>query len=84
MFDNTVGGLLSLSLQRLLGTLIGGMCSIVIMTATRAIFHPIWEWEASVLLCFLMFIQVFFISLIKISTNYAYVGNIVKYLFVMR
>lgn len=78
VLDNTVGGFLNLSVQRLIGTLIGGASSIIIMTITRAIFHPRWEWDATVLLCFLMFIQVFFISKIKVKPNFAYAGSIVK------
>jgi uncharacterized membrane protein YgaE (UPF0421/DUF939 family) len=78
VLDNTVGGFLNLSVQRLMGTVIGGAASIIIMTITRAIFHPNWEWQAAVLLCFLMFIQVFFIAKLKVLPNFAYAGSIVS------
>jgi hypothetical protein len=80
VLDNTVGGFLSLSLQRLMGTLIGGVGSIVSMTITRAAFHPRWEWEAIVLLCFLLFLQVFFITKLKTKPNMAYTGGIVSWI----
>ncbi|CAO0801494.1 unnamed protein product [Mucor circinelloides] len=76
VLDNTVGGFLNLSIQRLLGTLIGGGFSIVVMTITRAIFHPRWEWDAALLLGFLMFIQVFCIAKLKMMPNMAYAGSI--------
>ncbi|KAI7890866.1 aluminum activated malate transporter-domain-containing protein [Mucor mucedo] len=76
VLDNTVGGFLNLSVQRLMGTLIGGAASIVIMTITRAIFHPNWEWQAAVMLCCFMFIQVFFIAKLKVLPKYAYAGSI--------
>ncbi|KAI8993257.1 aluminum activated malate transporter-domain-containing protein [Pilobolus umbonatus] len=76
VLDNTVGGILSLSLQRLIGTLIGGLSSMVIMTVTRLIFHPQWNWKAEVLLASLMFIQVFFIAKIKMRPNMSYAGGI--------
>ncbi|RCI05203.1 hypothetical protein CU098_013114 [Rhizopus stolonifer] len=76
VLDNTVGGLVNLSLQRLLGTIIGGVSSIVVMTITRAIFQPSWDHRAIILLCFLMFVQVFFIAKIKIKPNTAYAGSI--------
>ncbi|GAA5803468.1 aluminum activated malate transporter-domain-containing protein [Helicostylum pulchrum] len=76
VLDNTVGGFLNLSVQRLMGTLIGGAASIVVMTITRAIFHPNWEWQAAVVLCVLMFIQVFFIAKLKVIPKYAYAGSI--------
>lgn len=79
VLDNTVGGFLNLSVQRLLGTLIGGGSSIVVMTITRAIFHPRWEWDAALLLGFLMFIQVFFIAKLKMMPNMAYAGSIVRF-----
>lgn len=78
VLDNTVGGFLNLSVQRLMGTLIGGAASIVIMTITRAIFHPNWEWQAAVMLCCFMFIQVFFIAKLKVLPKYAYAGSIVS------
>lgn len=78
VLDNTVGGFLNLSIQRLLGTLIGGGFSIVVMTITRAIFHPRWEWDAALLLGFLMFIQVFCIAKLKMMPNMAYAGSIVS------
>ncbi|KAI8376952.1 aluminum activated malate transporter-domain-containing protein [Blakeslea trispora] len=76
VLDNTVGGFLNLSLQRLLGTIIGGVSSIAIMTITRAIFHPEWNVKAEVLLCVLMFIQIFLIAKIKMMPNMAYAGSI--------
>ncbi|CEP11152.1 hypothetical protein [Parasitella parasitica] len=76
VLDNTVGGFLNLSIQRLIGTLIGGGSSIVVMTITRAIFHPRWEWDAALLLGFLMFIQVFFIAKLKMMPNMGYAGSI--------
>ncbi|KAI8890905.1 hypothetical protein K501DRAFT_305381 [Backusella circina FSU 941] len=76
VLDNTVGGFLSLSIQRLMGTLIGGVASIISMTITRAAFHPKWGWEAIVLLCFLLFLQVFFIAKLKTKPNMAYTGGI--------
>lgn len=78
VLDNTVGGFLSLSLQRLLGTIVGGGSSIIVMTVTRAIFHPKWEWPACVVLGALMFIQVFFITKLKMRPNMAYTGSIVR------
>lgn len=77
VLDNTVGGFLNLSVQRLMGTLIGGAASIVVMTITRAIFQPNWEWQAAVVLCVFMFIQVFFIAKLKVIPKYAYAGSIV-------
>ncbi|KAI8639520.1 aluminum activated malate transporter-domain-containing protein [Parasitella parasitica] len=76
VLDNTVGGFLNLSIQRLIGTLIGGGSSIVVMTITRAIFHPRWEWDAALVLGFLMFIQVFFIAKLKMMPNMSYAGSI--------
>lgn len=77
VLDNTVGGFLNLSVQRLMGTLIGGAASIIVMTLTRACFHPNWDWPAAVVLCVLMFIQVFFIAKLKVIPKYAYAGSIV-------
>lgn len=77
VLDNTVGGFLNLSVQRTIGTILGGGSSIVAMTITRVAFHPNWEWQASVVLCFLLFIQVFFISKVKMMPNMAYAGSIV-------
>ncbi|KAI8369138.1 aluminum activated malate transporter-domain-containing protein [Choanephora cucurbitarum] len=76
VLDNTVGGFLNLSLQRLLGTIIGGVSSIAIMTITRAIFHPEWNVKAEVLLCVLMFVQIFCIAKIKMMPDMAYAGSI--------
>jgi hypothetical protein len=78
VLDNTVGGFLTLSLQRLIGTIIGGGSSIVIITITRAIFHPKWEWQAVVFFCSLMSVQVFFLAKLKIKPNMAYTGGIVS------
>lgn len=76
--DTTVGGFLSLSLQRFFGTIIGGAASIVVMTITRAMFHPKWEWPAAVVLGTFMFIQIFFIAKLKMRPNMAYSGSIVS------
>lgn len=77
VLDNTIGGFLALSIQRMIGTIIGGGLSIVVMTITRAIF-PVWSWKAIVLLCFLMFFQVFLIAKIKLRPNMNYAGGIVS------
>ncbi|PHZ12565.1 uncharacterized protein RHIMIDRAFT_282546 [Rhizopus microsporus ATCC 52813] len=76
VLDNTVGGFLTLSIQRIFGTIIGGSASIIIITITRAIFNLQWDWRAEVVLCILMFIQIFFISKIKLIPNYSYAGSI--------
>lgn len=76
VLDNTVGGFLALSIQRMMGTIIGGGLSIVVMTVTRAIF-PDWSWKADIMLCALMFCQVFTIAKIKLRPNMNYAGGIV-------
>ncbi|KAI9271900.1 aluminum activated malate transporter-domain-containing protein [Phascolomyces articulosus] len=75
VLDNSVGGFLSLSIQRMIGTFIGGGLSIVVMTISRAIF-PVWSPGATVFLCFLMFCQVFAIARIKLRPNMNYAGGI--------
>ncbi|CDS09250.1 hypothetical protein LRAMOSA10610 [Lichtheimia ramosa] len=75
VLDNTVGGFLSLSIQRMIGTIIGGGLSIIVMTISRAI-YPEWEISATVLLCALMFCQVFIIARIKLRPNMNYAGGI--------
>lgn len=75
--DNTIGGFLTLSIQRMMGTIIGGGLSIIVMTVTRAIF-PVWSWKAIVLLCTLMFCQVFIIAKFKLRPNMNYAGGIVS------
>lgn len=77
VLDNTVGGFLSLSIQRMIGTIIGGGLSIIVMTISRAI-YPEWEISATVLLCALMFCQVFIIARIKLRPNMNYAGGIVR------
>ena len=79
VIDNTVGGFISLSIQRMIGTIIGGGLSIVVMTISRAIF-PVWNPGATVFLCFLMFCQVFTIARIKLRPNMNYAGGIVNIL----
>lgn len=79
ILDSTIGSFLSLSIQRFLGSVIGGAWSIVNMTVTRAIF-PVWDWSALVLLCVLMFIQVFFIAKLKLHPDYTMAGGIVCFL----
>lgn len=80
VLDNTMGGMLTLGMQRILGTLIGGGLSIIVMTIVRAIFQPYWDARAVVVLNILMFIQVFIIAKIKLIPNYAFAGGIVKFI----
>ncbi|KAI8140796.1 aluminum activated malate transporter-domain-containing protein [Fennellomyces sp. T-0311] len=75
VLDNTVGGFIALSIQRMIGTIIGGGLSIIVMTVSRAIF-PTWSPGATVFLCFLMFCQVFTIARIKLRPNMNYAGGI--------
>ncbi|RCH88898.1 hypothetical protein CU098_006224 [Rhizopus stolonifer] len=74
--DNTIGGFLTLGIQRIMGTIIGGVASIVIMTIVRSIYHTGWSWRPALLLCVLMFFQIFFIAKIKLIPNYSYAGSI--------
>ncbi|KAF7720898.1 hypothetical protein EC973_005799 [Apophysomyces ossiformis] len=60
----------------MIGTVIGGGISIIVMTVTRAIFQPTWSWHAALLLCILMFCQVFVIARIKLLPTMAYAGSI--------
>ncbi|CAO3686774.1 unnamed protein product [Rhizopus stolonifer] len=76
VLDNTMGGMLTLGMQRILGTLIGGGLSIIVMTTVRAIFQPYWDARAVAVLNILMFIQVFIIAKIKLIPNYAFAGGI--------
>ncbi|KAG1052695.1 hypothetical protein G6F43_005177 [Rhizopus delemar] len=76
ILDNTVGGFLTLSFQRIIGTVVGGVLSIIVMTIVRAIFQPQWDARAAVLLCFFMFAQVFVIARLKQLPNYSYAGGI--------
>ncbi|KAG0757412.1 hypothetical protein G6F57_002173 [Rhizopus arrhizus] len=76
VLDNTIGGFLTLGIQRIMGTIIGGVASIVIMTIVRSIFRNNWDWRPTLLLCVLMFIQIFFIAKIKLIPNYSYAGSI--------
>lgn len=78
VLDNTIGGFLTLGIQRIMGTIIGGVASIVIMTIVRSIFRYNWDWRPTLLLCVLMFIQIFFIAKIKLIPNYSYAGSIVR------
>lgn len=78
VLDNTIGGFLTLGIQRIMGTIIGGVASIVIMTIVRSIFRNNWDWRPTLLLCVLMFIQIFFIAKIKLIPNYSYAGSIVR------
>ncbi|KAI7856743.1 aluminum activated malate transporter-domain-containing protein [Circinella umbellata] len=75
VLDNSVGGFLALSIQRMIGTFIGGGLSIFVMTLSRVIF-PIWSPGATVFFCFLMFCQVFAIARIKLRPNMNYAGGI--------
>lgn len=81
ILDNTVGGFLTLSFQRIIGTVVGGVLSIIVMTIVRAIFQPQWDARAAVLLCFFMFAQVFVIARLKQLPNYSYAGGIVNRFF---
>ncbi|KAI9256244.1 aluminum activated malate transporter-domain-containing protein [Sporodiniella umbellata] len=76
VLDNTIGGFLTLGIQRIIGTIIGGVASIVVMTVVRAIYSTDWSWRPALLLCILMFIQIFFIAKIKLIPNYSYAGSI--------
>ncbi|KAI9263767.1 aluminum activated malate transporter-domain-containing protein [Sporodiniella umbellata] len=76
VLDNTMGGMFTLGMQRMLGTLIGGALSIIVMTIVRAMFEPYWDARSVVVLNIFMFIQVFVIAKIKLMPNYAFAGGI--------
>ncbi|CAO3587213.1 unnamed protein product [Absidia cylindrospora] len=75
VLDNTVGGLLNLSLRRMLGTAVGGILAMIGMTIVKVIF-PDWGVAADIVLLCYLFIQVFFIAKCKKWPNLANASSI--------
>ncbi|KAI9475435.1 MAG: hypothetical protein EXX96DRAFT_573291 [Benjaminiella poitrasii] len=76
VLDPTVGGMLTLSFQRAIGTLSGGFFSWLAFTSTRWLFlHDDWNWRCSIVLSLFMFCQVFGLAKWKLIPNMANTAN---------
>ncbi|KAI8059213.1 hypothetical protein BC940DRAFT_351254 [Gongronella butleri] len=73
--DNTIGGLMNLSVQRFIGTVLGGILTMVAMTITKLIFKN-WTVASDVVLGMLMFAVVFIIGKIRHRPTGAQAGNV--------